>query len=93
MRKYEIMFIISPKIENMSTVIDRIKDYISSNDGSIIKEEDMGIRKLGYVIEKHEKGHYYLIQTEIDPKKLPEVENNLKIDEDIFRYLLTVAKH
>lgn len=92
MKKYEIMFIIEPKVENIKDVSERIKNYVTSNEGTIVNEEDMGVKKLQYLVKKREKGHYYLLQMDIDPKKLPEVEKEIKVDEDILKYLLTVAK-
>ncbi len=86
------MFIIDPKVENVKAVTERIKGYVTSNNGTILKEEDMGLRKLEYIVKKREKGHYYLLQTEVEQKNLNEIEREIKVDEGILRHLLTVAK-
>lgn len=92
LKNYEIMVIIDPKVENVKDVFERVKTYATSNGGEILKDEDMGVRKLEYLVKKKEKGHYYLLEMKIDPKSLSEIENDMKVDEDVIRYLLTVSK-
>ncbi len=92
LKKYEIMLIIDPNIDDVKPVFERIKSYITSNEGEVVNENDMGIRKLEYIVKKNEKGHYYLVELRVDQKNLPEIEREIKVDEDILRYLLTVAK-
>jgi small subunit ribosomal protein S6 len=87
------MLIIDPKIEDYKSVFERIKSYVTSNEGEIVKEEDMGMRKLEYIVKKREKGYYYLLEAKVEQKNLPEIEREIKVDEDIIRYLLTVAKN
>jgi small subunit ribosomal protein S6 len=93
LKNYEIMVIIDPKVENVKNVFERIKTYITSTEGEILKDEDMGVRRLEYLVKKREKGHYYLVEMKMDPKKLSEIENDIKVDEDVLRYLLTVSKN
>jgi small subunit ribosomal protein S6 len=86
------MLIIDPNIEDVNAVFDRIKSYITSNEGEIVSDKDMGIKKLEYQVKKREKGHYYLVEMRVEAKNLPEIEREIKVDEDIIRHLLTVAK-
>jgi small subunit ribosomal protein S6 len=47
-----------------------------------------GRRELAYPIRKQEEGTYVFIQTQLDPQAIGELERNLKLDEEILRYLL-----
>lgn len=93
MRNYEIMFIIDPKHEDISQISERIKGYVTENKGNIKNEENMGLRKLEYKVKNKEKGRYYLLQFEATPESINEIEREIKIDEDIIRYLITVLQN
>ena len=95
MKKYESIIILNP---NLSSKVDTfIKDFeklLNSNSFNIVKFEDIGRRQLAYSINNHNKGHYLLFNIEGDPIKLIQLENNIKYNESIIRYLfLNVKDH
>ena len=49
--------------------------------------EFWGLRNLAYKIEKNKKGHYVMMQIEGSGKAIEELERNMRIDENIIRYL------
>lgn len=93
MRKYEFMLIIDPnKAAEINSVTETIKKHITDNNGNIISENNMGIRKLEYQVKKRDKGYYYLVEFEIDQKELPEIEKEIKLDGNIIKYLVSVLE-
>ena len=93
MKKYEAIIILNP---NLSAKVDVfIKDFeklLNSNSFNIVRYEDIGRRQLAYSINNHTKGHYLLFNIEGDPNKLIELENNIKYNESIIRYLFLAVK-
>tara|TARA_B100000989_G_scaffold101645_1_gene74266 strand:- start:555 stop:1049 length:495 start_codon:yes stop_codon:yes gene_type:complete len=95
MRKYEAIIILNPNLS--SRVNDFHKDFeklLKDNSFNILKTEDIGRRQLAYSINNHNKGHYLIFNLEGDSLKLSEVENKIKYNETIIRYLfISVKEH
>ena len=93
MRKYEATIILNP---NLSSKVDNfLKDFeklLKANSFNILKTEDIGRRQLAYSINNHNKGHYLIFNLEGDSLKLSEVENKIKYNETIIRYLFISVK-
>jgi small subunit ribosomal protein S6 len=60
---------------------------IKEHGGEVTKTEFCGLRPLAYPIKKNKKGHYVLLNVAVKPEGLAEVERQMKISEDILRYL------
>jgi len=65
---------------------DLIK-IISSNDGEIKNQEYWGLRNLAYKIRKNRKGHYTMFHIDSPSSTIVELERNMRLNEDILRYL------
>ena len=66
------------------------KDFtkiVSSNSGEIKKQEYWGLRNLAYKIRKNRKGHYTMFHIEAPASAIEELERNMRLNEDILRYL------
>lgn len=89
MNDYDLIYIIQPELEQEETqgVNDRVLQTISTNEGELVETEVWGRRKLAYPIKNHFEG-YYVIQTiKLPPSSVQEVERNLRLNEDIIRFL------
>lgn len=95
MRKYEAIIILNPNLSSKADIF--IKDFeklLNDNSFNILKTEDIGRRQLAYSINNHNKGHYLIFNLEGDSLKLSEVENKIKYNETIIRYLfISVKEH
>ncbi len=56
--------------------------------GKVTKEDLWGERDLAYPIKKNTKGYYVHFEFETDPALAKDLDKNLKVEEDIIRYLL-----
>ncbi len=65
---------------------DLIK-VVSSNDGEIKNQEYWGLRNLAYKIRKNRKGHYIMFHIDSPSSTIIELERNMRLNEDILRYL------
>jgi small subunit ribosomal protein S6 len=52
-----------------------------------------GRRTLAYPINNHREGTYVLMQTKMLPSSLVDLERDLKLSEEIIRYLLVRAEN
>lgn len=92
MNQYETIFIMNNQItkEEQKTVIERITNYIKEN-GKIVKEDDIGARKLVYEIKKQKEGYYYLIEFEANPSVIDELQRIYRITDAVLKFM-TIRK-
>lgn len=90
MRKYEIMYIIRPNIEEeaKTAVIERFDNILTSEGAEIIESKDWGKRRLAYEINDFRDGYYRLIHTNANPEAIQEFDRLAKINGDIIRHIV-----
>lgn len=91
MRKYEIMFIVRPDLEeaNIKGIAENMKSMLESKNAKVLEVKDMGQRDLAYEIKKYQKGYYYLIIIESENSDATKEFDRLAlISEDIIRHLI-----
>ena len=88
-KMYESAVLISAALEEdqIQSIISRIKELISSNDGEITDIEDWGRKRLAYMIKKSKIGYYIIFQFNAYPQIISTLEKFYKLDENILRYL------
>ena len=86
---YESVIIIRPELSSaqVDNIISNIDEVLNSQSGEIKKKEYWGLRTLAYKIKKNKKGHYYMINIECNSAAIFELERQMKINEDIIRFL------
>jgi len=87
--QYETVFIATPVLSEtqMKEAVNKFKAIIADNKGEIISEENWGLRKLAYPIQKKSTGFYYLIEFKSDGKLIQKLETDFRRDERIIRFL------
>ena len=90
MRNYELAFIIQPTVddEGVTSVVDQVTQYVQAINGEVTSVDVWGRRNLAYPIRNYREGVYVLFQAKLSPDSLVELERNLKLSEDVIRYLL-----
>lgn len=93
MRKYELMCIIQPELDEtaLNGVLDKVKGWISESGGNVDKAEVWGRRRLAYIINKHREGQYVLLNVSMEPAATAELERHLRYQESILRHMLSVV--
>ena len=86
---YETVFMTRQDVgaQQVEALTKQFCDIITSNGGKISKTEQWGLRTLAYKINKARKAHYTLIECETPAPALLEMERQMRIHEDIVRYL------
>ncbi len=89
MNKYELAVVVTTKIDDeaRAAVIERVKDLITRFGGTVTNVDDWGKRRLAYEIQKMKEGFYYFITFESNSDCPNEVEQRIRIMENVIRYL------
>ena len=90
MRKYEIMFIVRPDLEEaeINKVADEMKKILTDKKAKILDEKKMGQKELAYEINKYKTGYYFLYTIEADSEAINEFDRVTRISENVIRHLV-----
>ncbi len=88
---YETVFIANPVLSapQMKEAVDKFKEIITNSGGELVHEEDWGLRKLAYPIQKKSTGFYYLIEFKCEGPLINKLETEFRRDERVMRFLTT----
>jgi small subunit ribosomal protein S6 len=86
---YENVFIARQDISTaqVEALADAFATIVAEQGGKIEKREYWGLRNLAYRVKKNRKGHYMLFNLDAPPAAVNELERNMRINEDVLRYL------
>jgi small subunit ribosomal protein S6 len=89
MALYEHMLIARQDIsaQQVDALATHLKTIIETEGGKVEKQEYWGLRSLAYRIKKNRKGHYVLLNINAPSNAVVELERQLKINEDVLRYI------
>jgi small subunit ribosomal protein S6 len=89
MALYEHLLIARQDIsaQQVDALATHLKTIVEGEGGKIEKQEYWGLRGLAYRIKKNRKGHYVLLNINAPASAVIELERQLKINEDVLRYL------
>ena len=89
MNKYELAVVVSAKIEDdeRAQVIEKVKALIERFGGQISDVDEWGKRRLAYEIQMMKEAYYYFILFESDAETPGEIEQRVRIMDNVIRYL------
>ncbi len=89
MALYEHLLIARQDIsaQQVDALATHLKTIVEGEGGKVEKQEYWGLRGLAYRIKKNRKGHYVLLNINAPAKAVQELERQLKINEDVLRYI------
>ncbi|SEM14467.1 small subunit ribosomal protein S6 [bacterium A37T11] len=96
MQQYETVIILTPLLSEDVTkeVIAKFKNILTEGGAEIIHEDNWGLKKLAYPIEKKTTGYYHLTEFKAPGELISKLEIEYKRDERIMRFLTTALdKH
>jgi len=90
MRKYEIMYIIRPNIEDEAkkALVERFNTILTDNGAELTEVKEWGKRRLAYEINDFRDGYYMLVQVQAEAAAVQEFDRLAKISEDIIRHMV-----
>ncbi len=89
MNQYETVFILTPVLsdEQMKEAVEKFKGVLTNAGAEIISEENWGLKKLAYPIEKKSTGFYVLVEFKAAPETIKTLETAYRRDEKVLRYI------
>ena len=89
MALYEHLLIARQDIsaQQVDALAQHLKTIVEGEGGKVEKQEYWGLRGLAYRIKKNRKGHYVLLNINAPSKAVVELERQLKINEDVLRFM------
>ncbi|WP_273759526.1 30S ribosomal protein S6 [Bartonella sp. ML70XJBT.G] len=96
MALYEQIFLARQDIapQQIDELLNVYKGVIEAHGGKVGRVENWGLRALAYRIRKNRKAYYVLVNIDAPAAAIAEVERQMRINEDILRYMtIRVEKH
>ena len=89
MNKYELAVVVNAQIDDeaRAAVVDNCKTLIERFGGVVGETDDWGKKKLAYPIKKMDEGFYYFIQFEAEPTAPADIEQRVRIKDNVLRFL------
>ena len=88
--EYELVYILRPDVadEALDARVENISQFITAREGVVDDVQKWGKRKLAYAIKHQLEGNYVLTRFKMGPSKCKELDQSLRISEDVLRHLL-----
>ncbi|MHB8655193.1 MAG: 30S ribosomal protein S6 [Terriglobia bacterium] len=89
MRKYEIIFIIRPDMEeeDLNKLVTQMEGVVAGAGGKMERVDRLGRRRLAYRVGRHQDGHYVLFVLEGTGDTLKELERRLGVTDSVIKFL------
>lgn len=94
MRKYEIMYIINPSLDEATVkkTIESVNQIFTNNGSTVLETKEIGLKDLAYEIEHNHKGFYVWSKVEANNEAINEYNRILGYDEHILRNIIVAEK-
>ncbi|MBC3541510.1 30S ribosomal protein S6 [Rufibacter sediminis] len=96
LKNYEVLYIMTPLLNEaqMTETVEKFRQVLKENGADIIHEENWGLKKLAYPIQKKNTGFYHLVEFQGPATIVDQLELAFRRDEKIIRFLTTALdKH
>ena len=90
MNKYELTLVLDGKAGSAKKkkVTETFEKVLATFKGAIKESKEWGVKELAYKIGKSETGLYLFFEVELDPTGVKALNDKLRTDPDIIRFLL-----
>ncbi|MEG0857563.1 MAG: 30S ribosomal protein S6 [Terrisporobacter sp.] len=90
MRKYEVIFILHPSLDEdaVKANIEKFKGVVENGGGTIENVDFWGKRKLAYEIAKVNDGYYTLMHFNANPELPKELDRIFRITDGVLRHII-----
>lgn len=91
MKKYEIMFIVKPDLEETAihATYESMKKVLEDKGATVLETKEMGQRELAYEVKKYKTGYYFYVLIEAsNADATVEFDRVALINENVIRHLI-----
>ncbi len=96
LNQYETVFILTPVLsdDQMKEAVKKYQEFVKDKGAEIVHEENWGMRKMAYPIQKKSTGFYHLMEYKAEGSIIADMEVAFKRDERVMRFLtVKLDKH
>lgn len=80
--------------DQVKETVNKFRKYLTDNGADIVLDDNWGMRKLAYPIQKKSTGFYHLLEFKAEGSIIKDYEVSFKRDERIMRFLtVKLDKH
>jgi small subunit ribosomal protein S6 len=89
MPSYETLCILHPELPEtrIKELTAWMQKILEGAQGTVVRVDEWGMRELGFRLKKQRRGYYVRVEHESSPLALKELERNLRLSEDVLRFL------
>ena len=89
MNNYETVFILTPDLSEaqVKEAVAKFVGILKDESAEIVNEENWGLKKLAYTIQKKTTGYYQLVEFKAQPETIAVLETQFRRDENVLRFL------
>lgn len=89
MNNYETVFILTPDLSEaqVKEAVAKFVGILQGEGAEIVNEENWGLKKLAYTIQKKTTGYYQLVEFKAQPEVIATLETQFRRDENVLRFL------
>ncbi|MBQ2123414.1 MAG: 30S ribosomal protein S6 [Bacteroidaceae bacterium] len=89
MNQYETVFILTPVLSDVQAkeAVEKFKGILAAEGAEVINEENWGMKKLAYPIQKKSTGFYQLVEFKAEPTTIDKLEIAFRRDERVLRFI------
>jgi len=90
MTRYELTLVLDSKVgtTKKKKVTEELEKILKIFKGAIKESKEWGVKELAYKLGKSETGLFLFFELELDPKNLKALNDKLRTNEDVLRYLI-----
>jgi small subunit ribosomal protein S6 len=90
MPRYELMYIVASSVsdDQIPTVTDGVLKFVADYEGTVVKEEQMGKKKLAYPIKKTRNGFYAAVTFDMPTTKINDFDTKIRTSPEVIRHLI-----
>ncbi len=90
MKKYEIMYIVNPSLneEDTKKTIALVNKIFADNDSKVLEVKEIGLKDLAYEIAGNRKGYYVWAEVEANNQAVSEYNRIVGYEENIIRHII-----
>ena len=87
MRRYELMVILDPDLEERTIApsLDTFLNVVRQGGGNVEKVDVWGRRRLAFEIDKRAEGIYAVVDLSAEPAVMKELDRQLNLNESVLR--------
>ena len=87
---YEVLYIVSAAVsdEERQKLVERFREAVSRNGGTILNESEWGLKNLAYPIKKQDKGYYNLANVDISPAAVKDLYYFFRVTDGFLRAMV-----